>query len=169
MKQSSVTAALLGTAVAALALALGEFVGVALGGLSLVAAVGDVVVDLAPGWFVRWMIGLLGAVQKPALLTGVVLLVLGAGAGTGIRARSAQGPVGAAYVVFGLVGVIAATRAGSAVIGLVATSTAVIVGLFALRHGVGLLAFVPVEDQRPSFEDPRDKVASRRGFLAYAS
>ena len=169
MKRGSVTAALLGAAAAALALALGEFVGVAFGALSLVASVGDVVVDLAPGWFVRWTIGLLGAAQKPALLTGIVLLVLLMGAGTGIRARSAQGPVGAAYVVFGLVGVIAATRAGSAVIGLVATSTAVIVGLFALRHGVGLLAFVPVEDQRPSFEDPRDKVASRRGFLAYAS
>ncbi|MEE3354516.1 MAG: molybdopterin-dependent oxidoreductase, partial [Actinomycetota bacterium] len=169
MKQSSVTAALLGTAVAALALALGEFVGVALGGLSLVAAVGDVVVDLAPGWFVRWMIGLLGAVQKPALLTGVVLLVLGAGAGTGIRARSAQGPVGVAYVVFGLVGVIAAARAGSTLVGLVAASTAVMVGLFALRRGVGLLAFAPVEDGNSPFEDPRDKVASRRGFLTYAS
>ena len=134
MKRGSVTAALLGAAAAALALALGEFVGVAFGDLSLVASVGDVVVDLAPGWFVRWAIGLLGAAQKPALLTGIVLLVLLMGAGTGLRARYAQGPVGAAYVVFGLVGVIAATRAGSAVIGLVATSTAVIVGLFALRH-----------------------------------
>ncbi|MDP6867268.1 MAG: molybdopterin-dependent oxidoreductase [Acidimicrobiales bacterium] len=169
MKQSSVTAALLGAAVAALALALGEFVGIALGGLSLVAAVGDVVVDLAPGWFVRWMIGLLGAAQKPALLTGVVLLVLAVGAGTGIKARSAQGPVGAAYVVFGLVGVIAAARSGSALVGLVAASTAVMAGLFALRRGVGLLAVVPVEDGHSPFEDPRDKVASRRGFLTYAS
>ena len=105
MKRGSVTAALLGAAAAALAVALGEFVGVAFGDLSLVASVGDVVVDLAPGWFVRWTIGLLGAAQKPALLTGIVLLVLLMGAGTGMRARSAQGPVGAAYVVFGLVGV----------------------------------------------------------------
>ena len=112
MKQSSVTAALLGAAAAALALALGEFVGIAIGDFSLVAAVGDVVVDLAPGWFVRWTIGLLGAAQKPALLTGVVLLVLAVGAGTGIRARSAQGSVGAVYMAFGLLGVIAAARAG---------------------------------------------------------
>ena len=75
MKQSSVTEVLLGVAAAALAIAIGEFVGVAFGGVSLVASVGDAVVDLAPGWFVRWTIGLLGAAQKPALLTGVVLLV----------------------------------------------------------------------------------------------
>ena len=75
MKQGSVAVALLGVAAAALALALGEFVGVVFGDLSLVASVGDVVVDLSPGWFVRWTIGLLGDAQKPALLTGVVLLV----------------------------------------------------------------------------------------------
>ncbi len=169
MKQSSVTAALLGAAAAALALALGEFVGIAIGDFSLVAAVGDVVVDLAPGWFVRWTIGLLGAAQKPALLTGIVLLVLAVGAGTGLRARSAQGSVGAAYMAFGLLGVVAAARAGSPLIGLVAASTAVTVGLFALIRGVGLLMFVPVEDEHPPFEDPRDKVTSRRGFLTYVS
>ena len=169
MKQGSVTAALLGVVAAALAVALGEFLGVAFGDLSLVASVGDVVVDLSPGWFVRWTIGLLGDAQKPALLTGVVLLVLLVGAGTGIKARSAQGLVVAAYVVFGLLGVIAAIRAGSAVTGSVAASSAVVVGLFALRRGVGLLTFVPVEEEHPSFEDPRDKIASRRGFLAYAS
>ena len=169
MKQGSVTAALLGVVAAALAVALGEFVGVAFGDLSLVASVGDVVVDLSPGWFVRWTIGLLGDAQKPVLLTGVVLLVLLVGAGTGIKARSAQGLVVAAYVVFGLLGVIAAIRAGSAVTGSVAASSAVVVGLFALRRGVGLLTFVPVEEEHPSFEDPRDKIASRRGFLAYAS
>ena len=123
MKQGSVTAALLGVVAAALAVALGEFVGVAFGDLSLVASVGDVVVDLSPGWFVRWTIGLLGDAQKPALLTGVVLLVLLVGAGTGIKARSAQGLVVAAYVVFGLLGVIAAIRAGSAVTGSVAASS----------------------------------------------
>ncbi|GIT00694.1 MAG: hypothetical protein CM1200mP26_24060 [Acidimicrobiales bacterium] len=64
------------------------------------------------GGSVRWTIGLLGDAQKAALLTGVVLLVLLVGAGTGIKARSAQGLVVAAYVVFGLVGVIAAIRAG---------------------------------------------------------
>ena len=76
MKQGSVTAALLGVVAAALAVALGEFVGVAFGDLSLVASVGDVVVDLSPGWFVRWTIGLLGDAQKPALLTGVVVVVV---------------------------------------------------------------------------------------------
>ena len=113
MKQSSVRAALLGAAAAALALALGELVGIAFGDFSLVAAVGDVVVDLAPGWFVRWTIGWLGAAQKPALLTGVVLLVLAVGAGTGIRARSAQGSVRAVYKAIGLLRVIAAAPARS--------------------------------------------------------
>ena len=169
MKQSSVTEVLLGVAAAALAVAVGEFVGVAFGGVSLVASVGDVVIDVAPGWFVRWTIGLLGAAQKPALLTGVVLLILLVGAWTGTRAKSAKGLVSAAYVTFGLVGVIATARAGSGGIGLFAVGTAAVVGLVALRRGVGLFAFVPVEDGRPLFEDPRDKVASRRGFLVYVS
>ena len=169
MKRSSVTAALLGSAVAGLALALGEFIGVAFGDLSLVVAVGDVIVDIAPGWFVRWTIGLLGTAQKPALLTGVVLFVLVVGAATGIRARSAQGPVCAAYVVFALAGVIAGARAGSVLIGLVAASTAAMVGLFALSRGVDLLTFTSVEDEHSPFEDPRDKTSSRRGFLTYAS
>ncbi|MEC8919637.1 MAG: hypothetical protein VYD63_01380, partial [Actinomycetota bacterium] len=57
MKRGSVTAALLGAAAAALAVALGEFVGVVFGDVSLVASVGDVVVVRGPGWVVRGAMG----------------------------------------------------------------------------------------------------------------
>ena len=69
-----------GVLAAGMALAVAEAVAAITGGPSLVVAVGDLVVDLAPGWLVRRTIDLLGTSQKPALLTGIVVVTLLAGA-----------------------------------------------------------------------------------------
>jgi len=76
-----------------MALAVGEAVAAVTGGPSLVVVVGDVVVDLAPGWLVRRTIDLLGTSQKPALLTGIVVVTLLAGAVLGRVVVDGQGQI----------------------------------------------------------------------------
>tara|TARA_B100001123_G_scaffold354213_1_gene406584 strand:+ start:3800 stop:5461 length:1662 start_codon:yes stop_codon:yes gene_type:complete len=162
--------ALTGLLTAGLALAVGEFgAGVSRSLVSPVAAVGDLIVDRAPGSVVRTSIRLLGTAQKPLLLAGIVLCALGLGA---LLARRSPADLRMGLFGFGLFGGWAMARAplasetGS---WLLATGM-VVVGLI----GLGLRPGFPVSDPAdgspggPSHEDPRIKYADRRGFLAYA-
>jgi DMSO/TMAO reductase YedYZ molybdopterin-dependent catalytic subunit len=167
-----VRAAVVGVAATGMALGVGEIVGVALADASLVAAVGDVAVDLAPGWLVRRTIGLLGTAQKPALLTGIVCVSLILGGWVGSRRGSGRFAFGLA----GLVGAFAALRSGFGPGGAVAAAAAAGIGIWTLeivqRKDGRTEVTDPVVDAPPSevprFEDPKVRAATRRGFLGYA-
>jgi DMSO/TMAO reductase YedYZ molybdopterin-dependent catalytic subunit len=160
-----------------MALAVGEAVAAVTGGPSLVVAVGDVVVDLAPGWLVRRTIDLLGTTQKPALLIGIVVVTLLAGGALGRNVGGGRRTVRAAFVAFGLVGSGAAAWSGAPIRGLVSGLVAASVGIAVLEAG---LRRVPVSGLPPndpatdpptavSLEDPRVKATTRRGFITYAA
>ena len=162
--------ALTGLLTSGLALAVGEFgAGVSRSLVSPVAAVGDLIVDRAPGSVVRTSIRLLGTAQKPLLLAGIVLCALGLGA---LLARRSPADLRMGLVGFGLFGGWAMARAplASETGSWLLAAGMVVVGLI----GLGLRPGSPVSDPAdgspggPSYEDPRIKYADRRGFLAYA-
>jgi len=157
---------------AILALGVGEFLGAALADASLVASVGDVAVDLAPGWLVRRTIGILGAAQKPALLTGIICVAVVLGGWVGSRGTSGRVALGLA----GLLGALAALRSGAGQGGVLAAAAAVGVGIFSLgasqqkadRPAVADGEDLHVEVGASPFEDPKVRAATRRRFLGYA-
>jgi DMSO/TMAO reductase YedYZ molybdopterin-dependent catalytic subunit len=161
----------LGLGSAALALGIGEIVGVALADVSIVASVGDVAVDMAPGWLVRRTIGLLGTAQKPVLLAGIVGVALLVGA----RVGSLGGRGRLAFGLGATVGALAAFRSGIVVGGATAAAAAAGSGITSLRVGrcLEVRAGTPSPEQSTpdsmSIEDPKVRAASRRGFLGYAS
>ena len=161
----------LGAGSAALALGVGEIVGILLADVSIVASVGDVAVDMAPGWLVRRTIGLLGTAQKPVLLVGIVGVALLLGARVGSRGSRGR-------LAFGLgatVGALAALRSGIVVGGATAVAAAAGSGITSLWVGRRLEVrggTRSLEQSIPgsmSIEDPKIRAASRRGFLGYAS
>ncbi len=166
-----------GVLAAGMALAVAEAVAAITGGPSLVVAVGDLVVDLAPGWLVRRTIDLLGTSQKPALLTGIVVVTLLAGAVLGRVVVDGRRTGRAAFMGFGLVGAGAAAWSGSPFSGLVTGAIAAALGIAALEAGLrrvpaagpltGDPAVGPPADV--PFQDPRVKASTRRGFITYAA
>ena len=170
-------AAVAGVLAAGMALAVGEAVAAVTGGPSLVVVVGDVVVDLAPGWLVRRTIDLLGTTQKPALLIGIVVVTLLAGGALGRNVGGGRRNGRAAFVTFGLVGSGAAAWSGAPIRGLAIGLVAASVGIAVMEAG---LRRVPVSGLPPNdpatdpptavpFEDPRVKATTRRGFITYAA
>lgn len=104
-----------------------------------VVAVGDAVVDLAPSPVKNGAIAVLGPLDKPALIVGIVILLALAAGGIGRLAarRTAFGAAGMA--VFGVIGVAAAaTRPGAGVANVLPTLVGAAAGLFALVHLVRL-------------------------------
>ncbi len=104
-------AAVAGVLSAGIALGVGEL----LSGLSkqipsLVARVGDIVINNVPGSIERWAISTLGENDKPALVIGITVISLLIGAATGIAASRR---FRAAWTVFGMFGLIGALAAGS--------------------------------------------------------
>ena len=86
---------------------------------SFVAAMGSAVIDHAPGWFVRFGIDRFGTDDKPALVTGIVVLSLLIGAGLGLLARRRFIYAGIGFAAFGVLGTVgrraAATGVGAVV------------------------------------------------------
>ncbi len=86
------------------------------GGRSLVIALGDVVIDLVPGWVERAVISWLGTADKPFLI-GMILFVsamLGAAAGVAGARRFAVGAAGlAGMIAVGVVASFSDPQAGS--------------------------------------------------------
>lgn len=103
------TAAIIGLLAAGVALGVGEL----LSGLSnripsLIVRIGDVVINNAPGSVERWAIETLGTGDKPALIIGISVISLILGAIAGITANR-KFTVGASiFVVFGILGGLAA-------------------------------------------------------------
>jgi DMSO/TMAO reductase YedYZ molybdopterin-dependent catalytic subunit len=171
-------ARLAGLVAAAVALGVTELVAALAAGRSVVAGVGDEVVDRAGGGVVRWAIEVFGTADKVALVIGIVVVSLGVGAllgGWSLRHRGV-GPVG--FVAFGALGALAALRdpLGSAIGAVLAPAIGAVAGtvvLWALLRvaggsGPSLAATTrSVATTRPG-QRPGDRRASRRAFLGWA-
>ena len=133
--------------------------GILPGATSLVAAVGQVVIDHQPPGAKDLVVGLFGTNDKLALETLIVLVGLAIGALLGIVARRWFTAAAAGFIAFGIVGVAATFDDPLANPGIVAASAAVSVGvaLWLLDWFIG---------PRPA-SDPAAKMPdwSRRTFL----
>src|SRR5687767_6474254 len=102
--------AIAGVAAAALALGAGELVGGVLGGPSLIAAMGTIVIDLQPPGAKDLMVALFGDADKLVLEVSTAIGALAAGALLGLLARRDVRLGMAGFVVFGAVAFLAALR-----------------------------------------------------------
>ena len=150
---------------------------------SPIAAVGGVLIELAPTWAIELGIQLFGSWDKVAILVSIVLVVVGLGAVAGLVER-VRPPMGMIIVVaFGAAGLLAALlRGGNAMSGLPGL-VGVVVAVLAFRllpralrrRPVGVLAAVPdvpeaaasdaLEAAEPA---PAAPEVGRRAFLAWA-
>jgi len=102
---STATAALAGAAAGALGLGVSELVaGLVPGGASLVAAVGQLIIDLQPPGAKDLVVGLFGTNDKLALEAAVVLVALLASAALGLVARRSLALAAAGFAGFGVLG-----------------------------------------------------------------
>ena len=164
--------ALAGVVAAAVALAIGELAAALLGTKSLVLAVGDVIVDEAPGSIAREAIDTLGGRNKPTLITSIVVVCLALGAGLGIVAhrRRIAGPIG--FMLFAALGVWAQASAegGDVGLGLLAAWMAAVAGTVTLHF---LLvqwdrSMHPTDRAAATLSDPRQPTPDRRAFLGWS-
>jgi DMSO/TMAO reductase YedYZ molybdopterin-dependent catalytic subunit len=162
---------LAGVVAAAIALAVGELVAALLGIKSLVLAVGDVIVENAPGWLASEAIGTLGDKNKPTLIVGIVVvcLVLGGVLGVIAQRRRVAGPLG--FAAFAALGVWAQSSAegGDVALGLMAAWIAAVAGTVALHVLLTQWNRPPTPSaSRPGRGDPRRPTADRRAFLGWS-
>ncbi len=100
-----------GAIAAAISLSVGEFLERTSDSVvSLVGAVADVVVDFTPGSVVAESINTLGTLQKPLLISGIIITSIGIGGALGVRARSNSASLPIGFVIFGLLGGWATSR-----------------------------------------------------------
>ena len=106
---SGVAAATSGVLAAGVALGVGELLsGISNKIPSLIIRVGDVVIENSPGSVERWAIDTLGTNDKPALIVGITLISLLLGGLTGIAASKKFTAGVTIFVLFGLLGGLAA-------------------------------------------------------------
>ncbi|GAA3032031.1 molybdopterin-dependent oxidoreductase [Microbacterium dextranolyticum] len=166
--------ALAGVASVALGAGLGELVGALVGG-SPVAAVGSVLIDLAPPWGKDLAISLFGTGDKAALIAAVAIVLLLVGAATGLLARRSVAGAQTVVVVAGLLGVGAAvSRADASTLAAAPPVVGAAVTLLALhlllRRATASPA--PVSGPVPASPPPSEGVghhASRREFLVWTT
>lgn len=164
---SAATAALAGIAAAALGLGVSELLaGLLPGATSLVAAIGQVVIDLQPPGAKDLVVGLFGTNDKLALEVAVVVVALLVGAGLGLLARRSFGLAAAGYAGFGVLGFAATLGDPLASPAMVAVQAAIAV-IAAVQALTWMLARAtgtgrrPVDDAAaPAVTDP-----ARRSFL----
>jgi DMSO/TMAO reductase YedYZ molybdopterin-dependent catalytic subunit len=125
--------------------------------------VGSLVIDLAPAWAKQTTIALFGTGDKAALLTGMVVVLIGIAASVGV-VEARRPPIGRVIIGAGaLIGVIAAvTRSASSPFDAVPSLVAGVVAAIAL----GLL-LRKAPEQRPA-QSPRLHDPTRRTFLGWA-
>ncbi|MDA0270854.1 MAG: molybdopterin-binding oxidoreductase, partial [Chloroflexi bacterium] len=102
--------AVAGFLAAAVALGLIELISGALGRVSLIVSVGDLVVDYSPSFVVKTAISLFGTNDKAVLLGTIVVVCLGAGAALGPVAAKRPRVGMAALAAFAVAGTLAAAR-----------------------------------------------------------
>ena len=123
-------AAAAGAVAAGLALGISEAIAALLpGAVSLLAAVGQAVIDRQPPGAKDLVVALFGTNDKLALEVVVVVVALAAGAALGVIATRRFAVAAAAFAVFGVFGFLAALGDQLANPGIVALQTAVSVGL----------------------------------------
>jgi DMSO/TMAO reductase YedYZ molybdopterin-dependent catalytic subunit len=161
-------AAIAGIVAAAAALAAGELVAAFITGApSPVAAVGSVVIDLAPPGAKDVMVGLFGTNDKAALLVLVTLTVLAIGAGLGILARTRPAAATAGIVALTGVGFLAMLQQEDAQLPMALLSVAIqaIVGIQVLTMLIGA---APVAEVAGTPDPAAATPNTRRGFLMRA-
>ncbi|MEX1023179.1 MAG: molybdopterin-dependent oxidoreductase [Dehalococcoidia bacterium] len=166
MTRSRVVDAVAGLLAAAVALAAGEAASALIGGPSPVVAVGDVVVDYAPGGLVKAAIELLGTRDKPALLIGVTLTSLAIGMLLGPVAGRDRRVGVAAFVAFGLVGALAGARDPLSADAIAVAAAAALAGVVTLSL---LLSAASPKGTGVRASMPGPGVADRRRFLLFAA
>ena len=123
-------AALAGILAVASALGLSELLaGILPGATSLIAAVGQAVIDLQPPGAKDVVVSLFGTNDKLALEVFIVVVALLIGAGLGLLARRRYAIAAATFVIFGVVGFVASLGDPLAEASTVAASTALSVGV----------------------------------------
>ncbi len=155
-------AAIAGIAATAIALGVSELLaGLLAGATSLVAGVGQLVIDLQPPGAKEFVVGLFGTNDKLALelfIVGVALLV---GAGLGLLARRSFTAAALVFAAFGVVGFLAAGRDPLASTILVGTAALISVGA-----GLWVLSWLLQGGERVTATGMPDW--SRRSFLLRA-
>ncbi len=160
---SPALAAIAGVVAALVALATGELVaGLVIGAPSPLASVGSALIDYAPPGSKEVIVSLFGTNDKPALEILVGLVVLLAGAGIGILARTRFTIAAVAIAVIAGVGLVAALRLPETSATLAAISAAIQIGLAAGVLNLLLAAAT-------SAARPLPGSATRRGFLLRAA
>jgi DMSO/TMAO reductase YedYZ molybdopterin-dependent catalytic subunit len=123
-------AAIAGIVATLTALGVSEFLaGVLPGTTSLVASVGQVVIDLQPAGAKDFVVGLFGTNDKPALEVFIVAVALLVGAGLGLVARRRFAVAAVAFVAFGVIGFLASLDDPLVNPGVAGTSVAISIGL----------------------------------------
>ena len=163
---SGVAAATTGVLAAGVALGVGELLsGISNKIPSLIIRVGDVVIENSPGSLERWAIDTLGTNDKPALVVGITLISLLLGGLTGIAASKKFTAGVTIFVLFGLLGGLAAgsdpqRAAGWAWFSAILAATAGTATLYLLLKTARAL--------RNAAASPDQLANSRRGFLGAA-
>jgi len=164
MPSTRVRDGLAGAASAGLALGVSELAAGIFSGLpSLIEAVGDWAIDVVPTPIKDWAISVFGTNDKVALIVGMTMVVILVGAGLGVIARRWFGVAMAAFIGFGVLGSLAASRdpAFTLGIGMVAGGLAAITGLVSLQLLLGWSSPVPTDDTTESVAAD----VSRRSFV----
>lgn len=142
-RPSASAAALAGVAAGALGLGVSELIaGLIPGATSLVAAIGQLVIDLQPPGAKDLVVGLFGTNDKLALETTVVVVALLVGAGLGVLARRSFALAAAGYAGFGVLG-FAATLADPLANPAIVAAEAAVAVLVAVQSLAWLLARTP--------------------------
>ena len=104
-RRSNLDHAFLGVIATGAALAASELVaGLFLSAPSLIRTIGQRIIDITPAPVEDWAISTFGTNDKPALITGIVVVSLVIGALLGLLARERPRPAAAGFVAFGVVG-----------------------------------------------------------------
>ena len=151
-------------------LAVGEFTASLADRLrSPVVAIGDLIIDLAPGSVVRVSISTFGMAQKPLILTGIVAVVLVLG---GLSATLTPRTLPVILAASGTLGGWAMARSP-----LTSAGASWMLALLLVGTGLAVLHVLRGRSDGDTsspdavgtqLEDPRIKYADRRSFLAYA-
>lgn len=164
---ATTTAALAGVAAVALGLGVSELIaGLVPGGASLVAAVGQLIIDLQPPGAKDLVVGWFGTNDKLALELVVVGCALLIGAGLGVLARRSLALAAAGYAGFGVLGFAAALAdpLAAPIVVAIEAGVAVVVAVWALAW---LLTQAPraVPPSTPGTDPARRSFLMRSGAL----
>ena len=164
-------AALSGVLAVAVALGAAELVAALVPGAhSLVIEVGDLVIDSVPGWLERAAIATLGRADKPALLTGILLVCGALGAVLGVVALRRLALAVAGFVAAGVLGFAAALADSEALAlpMLLAAVAGVAAGIGALMVLLRAARKAEVGDRVAGETRRSESSLDRRGFLRTA-